>query len=511
MRKLPIFYNALLLTGVNLLLRFVGTGFQVYLSSRIGAEGIGLLQLVMSVGSMALVAGIAGIRTSTMYLTAEELGKNRPKRIGNMLSGCIRYSLAASLLAAFVLYRLSPVLAQHWIGHPETVGALRLLALLLPLNCLCAVMVGYFTGAGKILTLAAVEIAEQLCTMVVTLLLLGLHVGDSAPRACEAVILGSAAGTCLTFVSLVVLRLREAGTRGERGAFGKRILSSALPLALADDLRTGITTLENGMVPKRLALYPGSISPLAAFGMICGMVFPILMFPASLLFGLTELLIPELARCNAAGHQGRIHYLVRKSLRIALLYGTTCAGILYLLSGELCQALYHSAEAGKYLGWFAPLAVMLYADTVTDAMIKGLGQQRASVRYNILTSSMDVALLFVLLPKMGVKGYFISFLVTHALNFALSLGRLLKITQEEISVFSGLLCLGSGVVAVAFCRLVPAPVPRILCFFAILCSLLYLAGILRKEDLLWIQGLLGIKKPSRQKREGKKSVFHEVP
>ena len=70
-----------MLTGVNLLLRFVGTSFQVYLSGRIGASGIGLLQLVMSVGGLAMVAGIGGIRTATMYLTAEELGKNRPHNV----------------------------------------------------------------------------------------------------------------------------------------------------------------------------------------------------------------------------------------------------------------------------------------------------------------------------------------------------------------------------------------------------------------------------------------------
>ncbi len=70
----PSCYRALLLTGVNLLLRMVGTSFQVYLSRHIGAAGIGLLQLVLSVGNLAMVAGIAGIRTATMYLTAEELG-----------------------------------------------------------------------------------------------------------------------------------------------------------------------------------------------------------------------------------------------------------------------------------------------------------------------------------------------------------------------------------------------------------------------------------------------------
>ena len=74
-KKLPIFYSALLLTGVNLLLRLVGTSFQVYISGRIGAAGVGLLQLTMSVGSLAMVTGIAGVRTATMYLTAEELGQ----------------------------------------------------------------------------------------------------------------------------------------------------------------------------------------------------------------------------------------------------------------------------------------------------------------------------------------------------------------------------------------------------------------------------------------------------
>ena len=91
-----IFYSALMLTGVNLLLRFVGTSFQVYLSGRIGAAGIGLLQLVMSVGSLAMVAGMGGIRTATMYLTAEELGKHRPANVIWVLSGCFGYSIAFS-------------------------------------------------------------------------------------------------------------------------------------------------------------------------------------------------------------------------------------------------------------------------------------------------------------------------------------------------------------------------------------------------------------------------------
>ena len=489
-RKLPIFYSALLLTGVNLLLRLVGTSFQVYLSSRIGAEGIGLLQLVMSVGAMALVAGMAGIRTATMYLTAEEIGKKRPQNLTWVLSGCLLYSIICSTAIAAVISFFAPMIARDWIGNLQTVPSLRLFAAFLPLNCLTGVMVGYFTGVNRIGTLAVIEVVEQLCSMVCTVLLLTLWAGHDAARSCQAVILGSGMGTCLTLGSLIILRLLEKPEKSPRISVRNRLAQAAIPLALADDLRTGITTVENLMVPKRLALYPGAISPLATFGTVCGMVFPILTFPMAFLFGLTELLIPELARCNAAGSRQRISHLVQKSLRTALLYGTLCGGILFLCANELCMALYKSEAAGRYLRWFSVLAVMLYCDGVTDAMIKGLGEQKASVRYNILTNSMDVAFLYILLPRYGIVGYFISFTVTHIINFFLSIRRLLRITKEVIPLHIPILTLTAAVFAVWTAQFVHLIALRIAAFVIIMLCLLFLLRILSKEDLAWIKGLV---------------------
>ena len=108
---MPIFYNALLLTAVNLLLRLGSTSFQVFLSGQIGAVGVGLLQLVLSVGGMAITAGMAGIRTATMYLTAEELGKGRREHVSGVLSACVRYSLLCSGTVAMALYGFAPQIA----------------------------------------------------------------------------------------------------------------------------------------------------------------------------------------------------------------------------------------------------------------------------------------------------------------------------------------------------------------------------------------------------------------
>ena len=488
-KRIPIFYSALLLTGVNLLLRFVSTSFQVYISARIGAHGVGLLQLVLSVGSMALVAGMAGIRTGTMYLTAEELGKKHPQNVTWILSGCTVYSLVFSSCICFALYYFAPWIAENWIGQAECTRALRIYGAFIPLYCLCGVMTGYFTAANRIGTLAAVEVIEQLFSMGITMLLLLTWAGSNPGKACSAVILGSGIAAGMTLCSLVILRLLEKPPAGKRIPVAKRLSGVALPLAVADDMKTGINTVENLMVPKRLALYPGAADPLAAFGIVCGMVFPVLMFPAAILFGLAELLIPELARCAAAGSRTRIRYLVRKSLRIAFLFGCLICGGMFLLSDSLCRKLYGNAEAGLWLRRFSLMIPMLYCDAITDAMTKGLGQQKACVRYNIVTSAMDVALLFLWLPKFGMMGYYASFLVTHVINFALSLRRLLKCSGSHLSFMRPIIAMASLVISVGAASAMPENIVFPV-YILLLLILLFLFRVVRREDLLWMRELI---------------------
>ena len=232
---------------------------------------------------------------------------------------------------------------------------------------------------------------------------------------------------------------------------------------------------------------------------------PILMFPAAILFALAELLIPELARCAAAESHLRIRYLVKRSLKVAMLYGCLFCGLEYLLSRELCLWLYKSTEAviylwlykneeaGRYLQLYALLIPMLYCDSITDAIIKGLGEQKANVRYNIITSTMDVVFLFLLLPKYGMMGYFFSFLVTHLLNFALSLRRLLMIVGKVISPAVPILA-GIGTASAIFIAShVRQSTIRGISYVIVLICLLNLLRVVGKEDLRWIKGLVAKK------------------
>ena len=282
------------------------------------------------------------------------------------------------------------MLAWDWIGSMDALTALRTWAAFLPVVCLTGVMTGYFTAANRIGTLAAVEVAEQAFAISVTAL--GLNFVETGDRAgsCRAVVLGSCLGAVLTLVCLMVLYARQAGEGESRVTVLRPLLRCALPLAVADDLKAAVSATENLMVPRRLGLYGGVGDPLAAFGRVSGMVFPVMMFPAAILSSLAEVLIPELARCAAVGSRNRIRYLVRRNLRAALVYGLCCGGLLYLLAEPLCARLYPGENIAGLLRRFAVLVPMLYCDLIADAMTKGLGQQAACARYSVISNVLDV-------------------------------------------------------------------------------------------------------------------------
>ena len=161
------------------------------------------------------------------------------------------------------------------------------------------------------------------------------------------------------------------------------------------------------------------------------MVFPVITFPSVILYSISDLLVPEMARCQAKGRTERVKFLADQCLRLTVLMAAASAGLGLGLGQELGQLLFSSAQAGEYICMFSLLVLMLYPDAITDGMLKGLGQQLHSVRYNTLTSLLDVGMLAVLLPTHGMGGFLAAFTVSHGVNFFLSLSRLIRVTGYQ--------------------------------------------------------------------------------
>ena len=207
--KHSIFRNALLLTAIDLLLRGISMSFQIYLSGVIGAAGLGLLQLVAAVGTLGMTLGLSGVRTTAMYLCAEEYGKRRPGGMRHVMRLCILWSSVFSILTAAALWGFSDQLAAVWLKDLRAASGLRILALSLPVECLVCVLCGYFTACGKLRRLACVEVAERLVSLALTFLLLRLWAHSELERACCSLLLGGGGAAVFSAVWLGLLMRKD--------------------------------------------------------------------------------------------------------------------------------------------------------------------------------------------------------------------------------------------------------------------------------------------------------------
>lgn len=421
----PLLRNTIIMTAVNLIMRSVSVGFNAYLTSRIGSQGIGLFQLVMTVYSLAVTFSCAGMRLASMRMTVESASERSTDRFMLCAMGC-------GCTFGVILYTFADIISLKKLGNACTAPMLRILAFALPFTAMSSVLGGYFTAKGMILPYSCIQLIEQgIKTLAAMLLIRGAHTPQSA---CTAVITATVASEALSFLLSFALK-KSAVKKGaaDKSVRLKSFFRIALPDAAGTCVRSILLTVEHLLIPKGFERSgEGSSAALAAYGNIHGMALPLLLYPSAVLSSLSALLIPELARRREACDKSGISLCVERNLKRTLIFACICVGVFALGAPAVSNAVYHSDEAVLYIRILSPLVPIMYTDMVTDGMLKGLDQQVHSMNYNMIDSALCVILVAALLPKYSVKGYIFILYFSEILNFYLSLRRLLTVCDIRV-------------------------------------------------------------------------------
>ena len=428
--------NTALLTGSSLAMSAISMAFQVWLAGRIGSAGIGLYQLVLSVAFLCTTFAVSGIRFAATRLVSEELGHERSWSVAAAMRRCFAYSLFFGLSSLVVLWTFAEPIGFLWIGDARTVKSLKLIAFSMPFLSLSSVMSGYFTACGRVWKPTAVHLGEQLITIGFVAFFLTHSSAGDIEKNCAAVMLGNVCGDVISFVCMLLFYLTDRHSVRDCSAqklkLTSRMLKVALPLAVSAYARSALSTLEHLLVPRGLKAAGFSADrALSGYGVIQGMVLPILSFPACILMALAELIIPELTEAQVRGNKD-ISKTVSSLIKKGLGYSSAVALVLFIFADKLGVRIYSSPEAGDYLRLLAPLIPIMYTDMVADGCLKGLGQQLWCMGINLLDALLGVLLVWQVLPVFALKGYICIIYFNECLNFALSIMRLGKVTKIRL-------------------------------------------------------------------------------
>lgn len=421
--------DAAVLTAAALLMRLLALGYQSWLAQRIGAAGVGLWQLVLSVNVLSVTLAVSGIRFTTTRLVSEELGSGGDAR--GAVVRCLLYAVSFGCLACLLSFFAAERIGFLWIGDARAVASIRVFAFTLPMISVNCVLGGSFIANGQAWKSAAVQVFEQCVSVCAVMLLLrGAPEGDLA-RCCAAIARGSLLADAASLALASALFLWTAPGSGRRGTarLTGRMLRIALPLAMSAYARTGLSTLEHLLVPRMLRRAGLSAdAALDGYGTVTGMVFPLIAFPACLPSAVAELTVPVLTAAQVRDDRAGIGRAVRKLLRFTAVYSIAVAGFLFTFAEPLGALVYRSASVGRWIRLLSPLVPVMYLDIVVDGCLKGLGQMLRSMRYNLSEAAIGLLLVLTLLPCFAMRGYLAMLAVCELWNFSLSFARLRRVT-----------------------------------------------------------------------------------
>lgn len=498
LRSRAVLINLVFVTAASLGLRAIGVVFNIYLTGRIGSDGIGLFQLTASVYGMATTLATSGLRFAVTRLAAEETGRGNQWGARIAVRRCLALALACSLLTAAAMWRGAAWIARVWIGDARTGLSLRIMALSLPFLAASSVFCGYFAAQQRMVPVSILQIVEQFIRIAAIIALLSSPLlPPGLEYACAAVVAGGCAGEALSCLMIALLYLAGARKIARGGPVRRmtlRMLRIATPLAVSSYVRTALSTAEHLLIPRGLRASGASgEAALSTYGIIHGMVFPLLLFPAALVMALAQLVIPELTESQVSGRRVRADYIVNRVFRIGLFFSMEITAVLMAFGRELGMVFCKNTEAAYFLPIFAPLALIMYMDSLTDGLLKGLGEQMASMRYNIIDAFCGLTMVLLVVPRKGVAGYIFAVFFTEILNFVLSLGRLLSVSRLSVGVSLLLRVTLSAVCSVVGAAVllpqgaVLARAALALLFYPVV---LYLSSCVSREDVAWLGSVL---------------------
>lgn len=500
-RAKKYFINAIILSGCTLLMRTVSVAFNAFCVNKVGSEGMGLFSLVMSVYTFAVTLATSGVNLAATRLVALYFGKNEGASVKSAMKKCLLYSACFGAAASAFLFVFSSFISTHFLNEPRAAMSIRALSLsLLPLS-LCSAFSGYYSAVRRVYKNAISQVLEQTVKISSCTFLLSLLVPRGVEYACLALVLGGAISEIFSFFVQILSYI--ADIRSLRGG-GKKVkmrdvTKISLPIAFSAYVRSGLVTVEHILIPIGLTAY-GDPNALATYGIVSAVALPIVLYPSSFVNAFSGQVIPEITEFHAAGNKKEVGYITSRAFFVTLFFSMLCAGMLSTFANDFCTVIYASSEGTEYLRALAPLMPVMFLDTVTDSILKGLGKQFYTMCVNIADAAISVLFVWLLVPRMGVYGYVVVIYVSECVNTVFSIWKLITLIDFKIDLKKILLSpLASSIGAANVCNILLSVAAHernaltlvleclcyILCYFTLAACL----GAIGKEERNWLRGV----------------------
>lgn len=397
-------------------LYFLGTGLvqQSLLPLAIGKADYGSLAARVSAVTNIINNVIVSSSTQGVSRTVAPAGEQHRE----VLRMTLRVHAAIALIAAALLVGAAPLVARFQYAAEATAPLIAMAGVLFVYG-LYAPLVGYINGRGMFARQATLDMVAATLR---TAGLLGVgwlfvHKGQAIAAKLQTLpgVLGTAVGSVLAAIGVFLLALRWTGIgtswKGERPSAVPSVrayLAIIVPVMVAQFfvnalMQTDLILL--GRYVSASAVSAGTADPTKAANEWLAVYRACQLFaflPYQLLFSVTQVLFPMLAKARAEGDAKRVAELVQRGSRIGAIVCALIVAVVAALPWSLINLAYRAdfANEGTQVLQLLVVAQALFAmASLATTILVSLGQERGAVTLTALALGLLAAGCVYAIPR----------------------------------------------------------------------------------------------------------------
>ena len=425
--------GTLLLTAVGLFSQLVGFFYRVALSRMLGAEAMGLYQLIMPVYSTLMSLSAVGLTVAVSTLAARLHAQGDDGAVSSMLRRALGCFFLVAVPLGLAAAALSDPISVYLLGDART----RLgVVLLVP----CMLLTGVenlhkhcFYGLERVGPPALCEAVEQVLRAGAVLILLAVLRPAGGEGRVGAVAAGMVLCEVFSAVTLTLLlrrhwRREPPGPARSRTAY-RQIVRIAVPVGLTSLLGTVLGSANAVLIPARLvAGGMDGAAAMSAFGVLCGMAMPLLAMPTVAVGALCLTMVPDLAKRTARGDLRAAGHFLDRVLGASSAVLAPAMTLLAVLGPAIGRAVYREPSVGDWMPALAAGTLLACWQSILSGALNALNRQRRAALGAIVSDAVQLAFTALTVARWGQGGFVVGFVLSGLVGAGMDLSAVLGCT-----------------------------------------------------------------------------------
>ena len=387
--------------------KFLGFMYRIFLSHTIGAEGVGMYQVALSVFGLFYTIACSGIPITVSRLMTKYRAENDIVKSQKVITAGFFVTLIFAIPLCLIFYIFSDAF-NFLFSDPRCKTVFMVILPGLAFTCVYSVIRGVFWGNKRFMQYSIIELLEEAIMIILGIILISFATSpySGAIRAGLAVLLSYLFSFTASTIVFFVQKNKLKNPKTEI----KPLLASAMPITAMRTANTLTVSLVSIILPLRLIAAGFTNSEaISLYGSAIGQAFPLLSVPGTAVSAFTLVLLPEISEFYYKKDHLSLRNTIEKALKITVFISCVFIPVFFVLGEEIGIIIFGNAESGKYLSVSAFLMLFMGISNMTTSILNSMGMEHKTLVFFAISGVLMIASIWFLPSVMGIYALLVGF------------------------------------------------------------------------------------------------------